>query len=114
MTLSLSNAVVVALPQKRPSLAMNEGFLRRNYSAMAAAAAVAEADDVKDGEEGDVEEREGEEVVVEREGMRRLDPCLIYLGKARFTDFIDLVDGFDSEFSVQRPGFSTARGSLVV
>ncbi|XP_075667064.1 trihelix transcription factor ENAP2-like isoform X1 [Castanea sativa] len=81
MTPSPSNAVVAALPQKRPSPAMDEGFFRRNYSAMAAAAAAAEADDVEEeedeeeeeeDEEGDVEERESEEVVVEREGMRRL------------------------------------------
>uniref|UniRef100_A0A2N9HQC9 Myb/SANT-like DNA-binding domain-containing protein n=1 Tax=Fagus sylvatica TaxID=28930 RepID=A0A2N9HQC9_FAGSY len=86
-----SPSVVAALPQKRPSPAMDEGFFRRNYSAMAAAAAAAEADDVdeeedeeeeeEDEEEGDVEERESEEVVVEREGMRRLARAIERFGE---------------------------------
>ncbi|KAE9591341.1 putative transcription factor Trihelix family [Lupinus albus] len=54
------------LPQKRSvSAVMDDGYFRRNYSAMAAAAAAAEADDDDDEEEDDEEE---EEEMMEDEG----------------------------------------------
>ncbi|GAU30282.1 hypothetical protein TSUD_385030 [Trifolium subterraneum] len=61
--------VAVALPQKR-SLAtvMDDGYFRRNYSAVAAAAAAAENDE--DEEEDEEEEVEEEEVEVEEEEGR--------------------------------------------
>lgn len=71
------STTVAALPQKRPAPTMDEGFFRRNYSAMAAAAAA--EDDVED--EDEEEERESEEVE-EREGMRRLARAIERFGEA--------------------------------
>lgn len=56
---------VVALPQKRP---LDDGYFRRNYSAMAAAAAAAAESESEEEEE---EERESEEDE-EGDGIRRL------------------------------------------
>ncbi|XP_041027180.1 trihelix transcription factor ASIL1-like [Juglans microcarpa x Juglans regia] len=75
---SPSTALVV-LPQKRTASAMDEGFFRRNYSAMAAAAAASAEDDVED-EDEEEEERESEEVE-EREGMRRLARAIETFGE---------------------------------
>ena len=77
----------VVLPQKRPSQATDDGYFRRNYSAMAAAAAAAEdADDVEEEEEDEEEEEEPEEErerseVEEREGMRRLARAIERFGE---------------------------------
>ncbi|XP_059438131.1 trihelix transcription factor ENAP1-like [Corylus avellana] len=76
----------VVLPQKRPSPATDDGYFRRNYSAMAAAAAAAEdADDVEE-EEDEEEEEEPEEErerteVEEREGLRRLARAIERFGE---------------------------------
>ncbi|KAK8664663.1 hypothetical protein V6N13_084441 [Hibiscus sabdariffa] len=60
---------VVALPQKRP--AVDDGYFKRNYSAVAAAAAAASA--AESDEEGEESEREESEVEgEEKEGMKRL------------------------------------------
>ncbi|GMI93485.1 hypothetical protein like AT3G58630 [Hibiscus trionum] len=60
---------VVALPQKRP--AVDDGYFKRNYSAVAAAAAAASA--AESDEEGEESEREESEVEgEEREGMKGL------------------------------------------
>ncbi|KAG7962500.1 hypothetical protein I3843_09G069600 [Carya illinoinensis] len=74
------STTIVALPQKRPAPAMDEGFSRRNYSAMAAAAAASAEDDVEDEDEEEEEERESEEVE-EREGMRRLATAIERFGE---------------------------------
>ncbi|XLS73384.1 hypothetical protein HN51_030249 [Arachis hypogaea] len=83
----------VALPQKRSAAAaMDDGYFRRNYSAMAAAAAAAEADeeyeDEEEEEEEDEEEEEedgrGSEVEEgerDREGMRRLAKAIERFGE---------------------------------
>ncbi|KAG4971386.1 hypothetical protein JHK82_037052 [Glycine max] len=88
----------VALPQKRSSAAaMDEGYFRRNYSAVAAAAAAAEADeddeeedeeeaeDLEEEEEEECEEEgrgsEVEEGDKEREGMRRLAKAIERFGE---------------------------------
>jgi hypothetical protein len=86
----------VALPQKRPlATVMDDGYFRRNYSAVAAAAAAAEADE---DEEEDEEEEVEEEVEVEveeeegrgsevdegdkgREGMKRLAKAIEKFGE---------------------------------
>ncbi|XP_057429485.1 trihelix transcription factor ENAP2-like [Lotus japonicus] len=58
----------VALPQKRPAAtAMDDGYFRRNYSAVAAAAAAAEADEDDDEDEDDEEDMEVEVEVEEEE-----------------------------------------------
>ena len=91
----------VALPQKR-SLAtvMDDGYFRRNYSAVAAAAAAAEADEdeeedeeeeVEVEEEEEVEEGRGSEVDEEdkgKEGMRRLAKAI-----ERFGNMYERVEG---------------------
>ncbi|KAJ6415286.1 hypothetical protein OIU84_004139 [Salix udensis] len=65
-------ALAVALPQKRP-LSVDDGYFRRNYSAMAAAAAAVESDSEEDeDEEFDRGERESAEEDVEGEGIKRL------------------------------------------
>ncbi|KAG4948541.1 hypothetical protein JHK84_041994 [Glycine max] len=83
----------VALPQKRSAAAaMDEGYFRRNYSAVAAAAAAAEADEEEDEDEAeDLEEEEEceeegrgsevEEGEKEREGMRRLAKAIERFGE---------------------------------
>jgi hypothetical protein len=86
----------VALPQKRPlATVMDDGYFRRNYSAVAAAAAAAEADE---DEEEDEEEEVEEEVEVEveeeegrgsevdegdkgKEGMKRLAKAIEKFGE---------------------------------
>ncbi|XWS18503.1 hypothetical protein CRYUN_Cryun32bG0049500 [Craigia yunnanensis] len=65
-----ASTTVVALPQKRP--AADDGYFRRNYSAVAAAAA-AESDE----EEGEESEEEGEE----REGMKKLGRAIERFGQ---------------------------------
>ncbi|XP_057996756.1 trihelix transcription factor ENAP1-like isoform X2 [Hevea brasiliensis] len=72
---------VVALPQKRP---LDDGYFRRNYSAMAAAAAAAAESESEEEEE---EEREGEreresEEDEEGEGIRRLARAIERFGEA--------------------------------
>ncbi|KAG5249248.1 trihelix transcription factor [Salix suchowensis] len=65
-------ALAVALPQKRP-LSVDDGYFRRNYSAMAAAAAAVESDSEEDeDEEFDRGERESAQEDVEGEGIKRL------------------------------------------
>ncbi|RDX80395.1 Trihelix transcription factor ASIL2, partial [Mucuna pruriens] len=93
----------VALPQKRPlPPAMDEGYFRRNYSAVAAAAAAAEADEeeeeeeeeeAEEVEEDEEEEDEGrgsevEEGEKEREGMKRLAKAI-----ERFGEVYERVEG---------------------
>ncbi|MBA0755067.1 hypothetical protein Gogos_000081 [Gossypium gossypioides] len=69
---------IVALPQKRP--AVDDGYFKRNYSAVAAAAAAAAAEsDEEEGEESEGEESEGEGE--EREGMKRLARALERFGQ---------------------------------
>ncbi|XP_011033846.1 PREDICTED: trihelix transcription factor ASIL1 isoform X2 [Populus euphratica] len=65
-------ALAVALPQKRP-LPVDDGYFRRNYSAMAAAAAAVESDSEED-EDEEFEGGDGEraEEDVEGEGIKRL------------------------------------------
>jgi hypothetical protein len=82
------NYTAVVLQQKRPSPATDEGYFRRNYSAMAAAAAAAEdADDVEEEEEEEEDEEEEPEEeretseVEEREGMRRLARAIERFGE---------------------------------
>ncbi|XP_062095905.1 trihelix transcription factor ENAP1-like [Humulus lupulus] len=92
---TVASSALVALPQKRPAPAPapDEGFFRRNYSAMAAAAAAAEAeedeDDLENEEEVDEEEEE-EEVEKERysddesvdgEGIRSLATAIARFGE---------------------------------
>ncbi|XP_022720395.1 trihelix transcription factor ASIL2-like isoform X2 [Durio zibethinus] len=72
-----ASATVVALPQKRP--AEDDGYFRRNYSAVAAAAAAAAESDEEEGEESEGEESEGEEE--EREGMKRLARAIDRFGQ---------------------------------
>ncbi|KAL5576528.1 hypothetical protein UlMin_018227 [Ulmus minor] len=82
----------VALPQKRSApgvLGGDEGFFRRNYSAMAAAAAAAEAeeeeDDLENEEEVDEEEEErrcSEDESGDGEGMRKLARAIAMFGEA--------------------------------
>ncbi|XP_024030175.1 trihelix transcription factor ASIL2 isoform X1 [Morus notabilis] len=97
-----SSTALVAIPQKRsapPPVAADEGFFRRNYSAMAAAAAAAEAeedeDDLENEEEVDEEEEEEREsedeggvAVGDAEGMRRLARAI-----ARFGAVYEKVEG---------------------
>lgn len=64
-------ALAVALPQKRP-LPMDDGYFRRNYSAMAAAAAAAQSESEEEEEEEDMVERESTEEDGEVEGIKRL------------------------------------------
>ncbi|KAJ7003948.1 LOW QUALITY PROTEIN: hypothetical protein NC653_008979 [Populus alba x Populus x berolinensis] len=65
-------ALAVALPQKRP-LPVDDGYFRRNYSAMAAAAAAVESDSEEDeDEEFEGGEKERAEEDVEGEGIKRL------------------------------------------
>lgn len=60
------------MPQKRP-LPVDDGYFRRNYSAMAAAAAAVESDSEEDeDEEFEGGERERAEEDVEGEGIKRL------------------------------------------
>lgn len=77
----------MVLAQKRPSPATDEGYFRRNYSAMAAAAAAEDADDLDDEEEDDEEEeaeaeeeRESSETE-EKAGMRRLARAIERFGE---------------------------------
>ena len=82
-------ASAVSLPQKRPAVAADEGFFRRNYSAMAAAAAAAEVEEDEDDleneeevyEEDEEEERDSEEESVDGEGMRRLARAIARFGQ---------------------------------
>ncbi|XWS15836.1 hypothetical protein CRYUN_Cryun34aG0035900 [Craigia yunnanensis] len=69
-----ASATVVALPQKRP--AADDGYFKRNYSAVAAAAA-AESDEEGEESEGEESEGEGEE----REGMKRLAKAIERFGQ---------------------------------
>ncbi|KAK6283939.1 hypothetical protein POUND7_002891 [Theobroma cacao] len=79
-----ASATVVALPQKRPA---DDGYFRRNYSAVAAAAAAAAAEtDEEEGEESEAEESEGEGE--EREGMSRLARAI-----ERFGEVYERVEG---------------------
>ncbi|XP_022715761.1 trihelix transcription factor ASIL1-like isoform X2 [Durio zibethinus] len=73
-----ASATVVALPQKRP--ASDDGYFRRNYSAVAAAAAAAAVgSDEEEGEESEGEDSEGEGE--EREGMKRLARAIERFGQ---------------------------------
>ncbi|XP_022978738.1 trihelix transcription factor ASIL2-like isoform X1 [Cucurbita maxima] len=82
-----ANAVSVAIPQKRPLAAVDDGFFRRNYSAMAAAAAATEAEEDEEEEEAEAEaeaeaeERGSEDEEGEGEGMRRLAKAIERFGK---------------------------------
>ncbi|XP_065879613.1 trihelix transcription factor ENAP1-like [Euphorbia lathyris] len=68
----------VALPQKRP---LDDGYFRRNYSAMAAAAAAAESESDEEEEDEERErERENEEDE-EGEGIRRLARAIERFGE---------------------------------
>ncbi|XP_038712076.1 trihelix transcription factor ASIL2-like isoform X2 [Tripterygium wilfordii] len=71
----------VALPQKRPA---DDGYFRRNYSAMAAAAA-AESDESEEDEREREREEESEE---EGEGMRKLARAI-----ERFGEVYERVEG---------------------
>ncbi|OWM87060.1 trihelix transcription factor ASIL1-like [Punica granatum] len=74
---TLSQSPAISLPQKRPADKMDEGYFRRNYSAVAAAAAAAEAEpdeDEEDDDETDEDEDEGE-------GMRRLAKAIERFGE---------------------------------
>ncbi|XVE51465.1 hypothetical protein DITRI_Ditri02bG0042900 [Diplodiscus trichospermus] len=79
-----ASSTVVALPQKRP--AADDGYFRRNYSAVAAAAAAAAAESDEEGQESEGEESEGEGE--EREGMKRLARAI-----ARFGQVYERVEG---------------------
>ncbi|KAK8664661.1 hypothetical protein V6N13_084439 [Hibiscus sabdariffa] len=74
-------ATVAALPQKRP--AVDDGYFKRNYSAVAAAAAAAAAveSDEEEVEESDGEESEREGEGEEREGMKRLAKAIERFGQ---------------------------------
>lgn len=81
-----ANAVSVAIPQKRPLAAVDEGYFRRNYSAMAAAAAATEAEEEEEEEEeedaeADADERGSEDEEGEGEGMGRLARAIERFGK---------------------------------
>ncbi|PON76995.1 Trihelix transcription factor, partial [Parasponia andersonii] len=87
---SAAAAAAVVLPQKRAALPADEGFFRRNYSAMAAAAAAAEAEEDEDELENveEVDEEEEEEEEDERdseesgeEGMRMLARAIARFGQ---------------------------------
>ncbi|WCJ27205.1 sequence-specific DNA binding transcription factors [Euphorbia peplus] len=70
---------IVGLPQKRP---LDDGYFRRNYSAMAAAAAAAESE--SDEEEDEEEERGSDEEADgdgDGEGMRRLARAIERFGE---------------------------------
>ncbi|KAF7840328.1 trihelix transcription factor ASIL1-like [Senna tora] len=77
----------VALPQKRSAaMGLDDGYFRRNYSAVAAAAAAAEADEDEDEveEEDEEDEERGSEVEEgerEKEGMRRLAKAIERFGE---------------------------------
>ncbi|KAF5735446.1 Sequence-specific DNA binding transcription factors isoform 2 [Tripterygium wilfordii] len=76
----------VALPQKRPA---DDGYFRRNYSAMAAAAAAAAESDESEEEEERESEREREEESEEKgEGMRKLVRAI-----ERFGEVYERVEG---------------------
>ncbi|KAK8618493.1 hypothetical protein V6N13_132482 [Hibiscus sabdariffa] len=83
-----ATATVVALPQKRP--AVDDGYFKRNYSAVAAAAAAAAAveSDEEDGEESEGDKSEGEGEGEEREGMKRLARAI-----ERFGQMYERVEG---------------------
>ncbi|KAI4332564.1 hypothetical protein L6164_017460 [Bauhinia variegata] len=87
-------ATAVALPQKRSAgTVLDDGYFRRNYSAMAAAAAAVDVDEDEDEEEEEEEEDEvrGSEVEEgdrEREGMRRLAKAI-----ERFGEVYERVEG---------------------
>ncbi|CAN1166197.1 Trihelix transcription factor ENAP2 [Linum perenne] len=77
---SADSMALVTLPQKRPAAsAADEGYFRRNYSAMAAAAAAAAAaeSESEEEEEEEVEEKEDEE----GEGVRRLARAIERFGE---------------------------------
>ncbi|KAF7803326.1 trihelix transcription factor ASIL1-like [Senna tora] len=81
-------ATSVTLPQKRSATTvLEDGYFRRNYSAMAAAAAAAEADedeDEEEEEEEDEDEERGSEVEEgerEKEGMKRLAKAIERFGE---------------------------------
>ncbi|XWS19704.1 hypothetical protein CRYUN_Cryun31cG0038700 [Craigia yunnanensis] len=75
-----ASATVVALSQKRP--AADDGYFRRNYSAIAAAAAASAAEsDEEEGEESEGEESEGEGEGEEAEGMKRLARAIERFGQ---------------------------------
>ncbi|KAI4298146.1 hypothetical protein L6164_031740 [Bauhinia variegata] len=84
-----SPATAMALPQKRSAgTVLDDGYFRRNYSAMAAAAAAAEAGEDEDEEEEENEEDEERVSEVEegerereREGMRRLAKAIERFGE---------------------------------
>uniref|UniRef100_A0A2P2KXN5 Uncharacterized protein MANES_17G056000 n=1 Tax=Rhizophora mucronata TaxID=61149 RepID=A0A2P2KXN5_RHIMU len=67
-TSSTPPAAMASLPQKRPA---EDGYFRRNYSAVAAAAAATAESDSEEEEEDEGEEREIDEVG-EGEGVRKL------------------------------------------
>ncbi|CAK9321108.1 unnamed protein product [Citrullus colocynthis] len=80
-----ASAVSVAIPQKRPLAVVDEGYFRRNYSAMAAAAAATEAEEEEEEEEeeaeAEAEERGSEDEEGEGEGMSRLAKAIERFGK---------------------------------
>lgn len=89
-TPSTASAVpaAVALPQKRSAASiLEDGYFRRNYSAMAAAAAAAETDEDEDEEEEEGEDEdegrgsEVEEGEREKGGMRRLAKAIERFGE---------------------------------
>ncbi|GLT80099.1 hypothetical protein SLA2020_515570 [Shorea laevis] len=81
-----TSAAVVTLPQKRGLASVDDGYFRRNYSALAAAAAAAESEEEEGGEsEGDQSDQgEGEE----KDGMRRLAKVI-----ERFGEVYERIEG---------------------
>ncbi|CAN1229967.1 Trihelix transcription factor ENAP2 [Linum grandiflorum] len=75
---SRTGADLMTLPRKRPAAVAEEGFYRRNYSAVAAAAAAAESSDEEEEEE---EEEEVELEDEEGEGVRRLAKAIERFGE---------------------------------
>ncbi|CAN1229963.1 Trihelix transcription factor ENAP2 [Linum grandiflorum] len=73
-----TGADLMTLPRKRPAAVAEEGFYRRNYSAVAAAAAAAESSDEEEEEE---EEEEVELEDEEGEGVRRLAKAIERFGE---------------------------------
>lgn len=106
---------VRALPQKRSAATvLEDGYFRRNYSAMAAAAAAAEADEDEEEDEDEDEERgsEVEEGERDNEGMRRLAKAIERFGdlyermeKEKLKQMVDLEKRrlkFDKDLELQR------------
>ncbi|GLT68342.1 hypothetical protein SLA2020_405860 [Shorea laevis] len=79
-------AAMVAMPQKRGSASVDDGYFRRNYSALAAAAAAAESEEEEGGESEGEESDQGEGE--EKEGMRRLARAI-----ERFGEMYERVEG---------------------